>query len=573
MKSNLTADLLLVHPPAYFDFRDNGDVYWPFLSSGGSEPITPLYENFPVGFKTLQRFLGNRGHDVKILNLSTLLLKYPGCDINKLFQDVDVRVFGIDLHWMVHVQGSLEVATILKTLHRQVPILFGGISSTYYAAELIRYPFIDMIMRGYDTHEPMTALLSELKNGRNFERVPNLLWKDDNGEIRANGFSSPPKTLTCGMDLSKLPQQNAGLFPIKDVLTTENAGCVHNCGWCGGSREAFRRVNKVNFPIAQKSLDELAFEMQTISENPGELTYNYYSLGTYSEPTGRLNAILDHMSRADLSSVMYDQFFLTSDAILRKMASASNRVIVNLSPQSHDVRVSKLSGRGTYTMDEMENWIEKALDYGVSEVDVYFFIGMPEQDEKSVFDTVAYCQRLMERYKGQRVIPFICPMVPFLDPGSSYFENPDEWGYTIFYRTVEEHRQGMMRASLINRTNYETRWLSRIDLVNVSYRAIRDLFALKGEVGLFPPAVIEPLLKRLDDALHFINVVHPIDCIANEEDRKKGLSEIADEIRRRNNQLFFSGVINQAFPINRRIGGRWYDEMLWDESVIEESCH
>jgi hypothetical protein len=164
-------------------------------------------------------------------------------------------------------------------------------------------------------------------------------------------------------------------------------------------------------------------------------------------------------------------------------------------------------------------------------------------------------------------------MFPFLDPGSSYFENPDEWGFTVFYRTVEEHRRAMMRASLINRTNYETRWLSRYDLVNVSYKAIRDLFALKGELGLFPPAVINPLVKRLDDAREFINVVHPIDCIENEEDRKKALREIGDEIRRRNNEIFTSGVVNQAFPINRKIGGRWYDELLWDESSIQESCN
>ena len=43
MKVNLAADLLLVHAQAYFDFRNNGEVYWPFLSSGGSEPITPLF--------------------------------------------------------------------------------------------------------------------------------------------------------------------------------------------------------------------------------------------------------------------------------------------------------------------------------------------------------------------------------------------------------------------------------------------------------------------------------------------------------------------------------------------------
>jgi clorobiocin biosynthesis protein CloN6 len=220
----------------------------------------------------------------------------------------------------------------------------------------------------------------------------------------------------------------------------------------------------------------------------------------------------------------------------------------------------------------MERWIEKALDYGIAEVDVYFFIGMPEQDQKSVFETVDYCGKLLERFKGRKVIPFICPMIPFLDPASSYFVNPEQWGYKIYFRTAEEHRRGMMRASLINRTNYETRWLSRSDLVNVSYRAIRRLFELKSESGLFPRAVIEPILRRMDDALDFISVVHEIDCIPDEEERRRELQGIGDEIYKRNHGLFFSGVLNQAFPINRKIGGRWYDEIPWDENTIEATC-
>ena len=73
----VAAELLLVHAPAFFDFRDRGDIYFPYLGTSGDVPITPLYEYFPVGFKTLQRYLGGRGHDVKLLNLATLLLKFP----------------------------------------------------------------------------------------------------------------------------------------------------------------------------------------------------------------------------------------------------------------------------------------------------------------------------------------------------------------------------------------------------------------------------------------------------------------------------------------------------------------
>src|SRR4030042_2858353 len=87
------ADLVLVHPPAFFDFRNRRDIYFPYLSTSGDVPITPLYEYFPVGFKTLRRYLGERGHDVKIVNLASLLLRYPGLDLRAFLRSLDAPVF------------------------------------------------------------------------------------------------------------------------------------------------------------------------------------------------------------------------------------------------------------------------------------------------------------------------------------------------------------------------------------------------------------------------------------------------------------------------------------------------
>src|SRR5438128_2669461 len=111
----LRADLLLVHAPAVFEFRDRKDIYFPFLGTSGDVPITPLYEYFPIGFKTLQRYLSERGHDVALLNLSTLFLRYPRLTLETVAEALDARMVGIDLHWMVHVQGSLAVAERLKS--------------------------------------------------------------------------------------------------------------------------------------------------------------------------------------------------------------------------------------------------------------------------------------------------------------------------------------------------------------------------------------------------------------------------------------------------------------------------
>ncbi len=154
-------------------------------------------------------------------------------------------------------------------------------------------------------------------------------------------------------------------------------------------------------------------------------------------------------------------------------------------------------------------------------------------------------------------------MIPFLDPASTFFEQPEKHGYRVFFRTVEEHRRGMERASLINRTNYETDTLSRSDLLYTGYEAVRMLMEAKVEFGHLPKSFVAPYVKKIDEALEFIPVVHEADCLTDAAARRRALEGLGDEIMAKNEMLIFEGVANQAFPINREIGGRWFDEFGW----------
>ena len=562
---------MLLHAPAVFDFRDRRDIYFPFLGTSGDVPITPLYEYFPVGFKTLQRFLGERGHEVRILNLSSLLLKFPHLKIEKIFDAFRVKAVGIDLHWMVHVQGALKVAEQLRAIRPDIPIMFGGISSTYYANELVEYPYIDMVMRGYDTHEPMDRLLTALKMNRSLDGIPNLLWKTSGGEVRDNDFSHKPDSFACGIDWSVGPSQpkERNTFPILEFLSTQNAGCAYNCNWCGGSREAFRRIFGRRLAMARKPVDEIAYEFSTLKKVKDSNQYHFYSIGSYNESKSGLEFFVDQVGDTNLKSVSYEQFHLTPDETLRKMAKANKRTSITLSPESHDLRISKLSGRGVYTNAEMEDWIDRALDTGIQQIDVWYFIGMPEQDERSVFETVDYAQHLLEKFKGRRVNPMLCPMIPFLDPASTFFVDPEPHGYRVFHRSVEQHRHTMEQPSLLDRINYETKWLSRKQLVDVGFRAVRSLMQAKAGIGALPRQWVVDYVEKIDDALMFIDVVHEAASIAEPATRARELDRLGDEILARNTSIFFSGVANQAFPVNREIGGRWFDELGWSEDVLE----
>ncbi len=564
------ADLLLLHAPAFFDFRDRGDVYFPYLSTSGDVPITPLYEYFPLGFKTLERYLAARGRSVAILNLATVLLRHPRLDVGSVIDAIDAPVVGIDLHWMVHAQGSLELAALVKARRPDVRVLFGGISATYFARELIARPEVDLVMRGYDTHEPVALLLDAVARGRSDLRgVPNLLWKED-GAVVDNGVSHAPDAFSCGIDWSHAPPAGgASALPIREVVSTQNAGCAYACGWCGGSRDAFRRIYGRRQAMARKPRGEIGFELGSLAALPGGERYHLYSVGSYNEPRGGLDFFLDQVAGAGVKSVSYEQFHLTPDDVLRRMAAANSHTTITLSPESHDLEVARLAGRGVYTPAEMEAWIERALDAGIHRIDVWYFVGMPAQGPRSVRETVEYCGRLLRRFPGGRVVPLVCPMIPLLDPASEFFEHPERHGYRVFYRTLEEHRRGLGRASLIHRINYETRWLRREELVRVGYGAVRELTLMKAEARLLPRSTAGAITAKIDDALALIDAVHAADCVPDARDRARAIAELAGVVRAKNHDIFFGGVSNQAFPLARQIGGRWFDETLWSAAELE----
>jgi clorobiocin biosynthesis protein CloN6 len=324
--------------------------------------------------------------------------------------------------------------------------------------------------------------------------------------------------------------------------------------------------------MARKPREEIQFEFETAHGIVDVGRYHFYSVGSYNEPKSGMEFFIDRIGEGNFKSVNYEQFFLTPIPILERMAVANSRTSITLSPESHDLHISKLSGRGVYTNEELEDWIEKALDIGINNIDIWYFIGMPEQDKQSVDDTIAYCNRLLDKFRGKGVNPMVCPMIPFLDPASTFFEKPQDNGYRVFYRTAEEHRRGMERASIINRINYETKWLSRSDLVNVGFHAVRSLMEAKGQVGMLPSRIVENYIQQIDDALEFIEIVHAVDCIADEKSRLRELDRLGDDIKQRNDMVLFSGVMNQAFPINRSIGGRWFDELGWSEKVLDAAC-
>jgi hypothetical protein len=134
-------------------------------------------------------------------------------------------------------------------------------------------------------------------------------------------------------------------------------------------------------------------------------------------------------------------------------------------------------------------------------VEIFFMIGLHKQTRQSVLDTIDYCEYLLKKFKAdKRLFLFMGHQAPFMAPGSLAFEHPERYGFKLLYKTLEEHRQALTLPSWKFSLNYETEWLSRDAITEVTYEAIARLTKLKAKYGQMAQAEADRQLERIESA-------------------------------------------------------------------------
>lgn len=520
-------DFILFHAPSVYDFRKESILYGPVSDL---VPSTTVFEMYPIGFTTLADYLERHGMSARIVNLAVRMLREPGFDPEKTIRRLKAGAYGIDLHWMPHAHGSIEVARLLKRHHPDTPVVFGGFSSSYYHRELIQRPEIDYVLRGDSTEEPLCRLVALLKNGRPGDaalaEIPNLTWVDSTGQVRENPITYCPEDLDHVIidysyvvravaryaDLkSVVPFQDWLNYPITAALTVR--GCTHGCRTCGGSASAFSRIYGRRRP-AFRSPAQLAHDIHNIRKfSNGPI----FILGDLRQPGQDYAERFFSEVGTDPGPVIVELFSPADQEFIGRLAKTFPNFTMEISPESHDDVVRKAFGR-PYTTTDIEETMAHVLDAGCKRLDIFFMIGLPYQDYDSVMGTVDYCEHLLERFDAgsdKRLIPFISPLAPFLDPGSEVFEHPEEHGYSILFRSLEEHRQALVAPSWKHVLNYETRWMDRDGIAGSTYEAGLRLNRLKAKYGLIDQATSQATEKRI---LRARRLLEQIDDILTIED-------------------------------------------------------
>jgi radical SAM superfamily enzyme YgiQ (UPF0313 family) len=175
-----------------------------------------------IGTMILSAFLKQHGHTTEVfVNDDAALLK-------KVKERVfDIIAFGI---MSCHEKWMLRVATEIKKIDRNIPIIVGGPHPTFFHDVIEREP-VDIICIGEGEHA-LLELLNAIDSKRDYSNIKNL-WIKDNVKI----YKNPLRNLI--EDLDGLPHPDRSIYHKYDYFKTPeitvmiaSRGCPYRCNFC-----------------------------------------------------------------------------------------------------------------------------------------------------------------------------------------------------------------------------------------------------------------------------------------------------------------------------------------------------
>lgn len=499
------ADLVLLHAPSVYDFRKTSVMYGPVSDL---VPSSPIFEMYPLGFTTIAEYMERHGLRVRVVNLAVRMLSDACYDVEKTIRSLDPVAFGIDLHWAPHAHGSIEVARLCKKHHPDTPVIFGGFTASYFHEELATYDCVDYVLRGDSTEEPFTQLIYALKRGGSVAGIPNLTYKDGSGAVVSNPLDWVPESFDhVNLDysfsmrsvirerdmVSALPFKGWLSYPVSASLTCR--GCSRSCVTCGGSAFAFRE----HFGRSRVAFRDPELLVRDIAHIGKHIPGPVFVLNDFRQAgDDYARAFITGLKRIGFKNPIGFEFFTPpSEDFYALLQENLDDYSVEVSPESHDDGVRRAFGK-PYTWEELTESVAAAFRHDCRRFDLYFMTGIPTQTAASVRETVGAVEELYAKVGNDpRLLPFIGPMAPFLDPGSMVFEDPDRFGYTLRARTLEEHRQLLTQPSWKHILNYVPDGMTLDEMVDSTYEAALGLNRAKARVGAITEATARATEERV----------------------------------------------------------------------------
>ncbi len=476
-------DFLFIHPPVSFDNKKivlDADVAY-----------THQFVSIPVGIFNMSENLTYHGYKVKIANLGEELVrptntKTADMILFEWLKMYNPKIVGIDLHWWVHSSGALSTAQIVKKINPKIKTMVGGITSSYYAEEIVsKFNYIDFVLKG-ECDDAIVQFTAEiLRDLPELSIINNLVYKNDSGII-SNEVKIPEIdekfNITRYDLLLKKPYVNAdrAIIPI-------TRGCCYSCSYCAASKESFKGIMKrESFKILKPKT-----VISIIKNNVSFGRKNIYLYGDIRN-MGRkgLLEFFKLLNESYISNIhIVLEFFKPAPADYIQLwvdwAKRSNSTLeVTFSPDSGNYEVRKSAGR-TYSNEEIIDFC-KLLNSFTIPMSVYFLLGLPFETKETILETLKLSENIIQIFSNKftkgdlrhEIIGYELMQIP--DIGSQVFLNNEKFEINLdicqFSDIIELIDNSDHWSNLLG---FSSQYLSKGDIIEEYYHiknTINDLY-------------------------------------------------------------------------------------------------
>lgn len=360
---------------------------------------SPYFFYIPMGTFGLCDYLGQRDLTATIFNPALYPAREMPTQLLAALNALQPTHIGLVLHWQETAHGLLTALDVVKGWNPAVITLCGGFTASYFAENLLEtVPGLDYVVIG-DPELPVYQLLQ----GARPESIANLVRRDSNGRVVRNpnrwlieqplldslSFAGLPFLIDADRYLEKINTKLG--FPV-----FLGRGCIFDCDYCGGSRQAFRLHSGRHKPVT-RSLAAILADLHAL-KGQTRLLYICYE----NDPSfviALFRAIAEDTELRGSFTLHYGAWHLLDPQFLQSYRAAfDDRAITPLfefSPEVYsDASRAEIKGGSTYTIDQLENNISEIVKafQGRVRIEIFFSryhpaltAAMLEQEIKDIF--------------------------------------------------------------------------------------------------------------------------------------------------------------------------------------------
>jgi B12-binding domain/radical SAM domain protein len=526
-------DVVLIHPPAIYDFRKRVVFPGPIAYTVGES--TEQFMIPPVGMLSIADYLDRNGYSVLVDNLCEQMVNNGSFDAEKHLKELSAKVYAVGLHWCVHSQGAIEVARLCKQWHHDATVVLGGLTATVFHRELLRkYEFVDAVICG-EAEKPFLQLMQALERHDKLA-TPNLTYRDDTGKIVSMPLMEPVADLD-EFEFARLDL----LKPDKTIFTPRMPphwslpvcrGCIFNCTTCGGSAYSYRTHLGRKRP-AFRSPEKIAEDMKKLSEQGVRIVFLFQDPRMGGDQYWRRLIATLRKEKIRLIQLSMELFSPADEEYIKELSTIGVPLSLSISPESGADSVRRNCGRN-YTNEELFRTIKICYKYGVT-LGVHSTIALASDTPETIKETWKLWEKICSTNKDVGKAPVshaFGPMI-LLDPGSLAFDFPENYGYRLIFKNLEDYIKGMSLPSWHQWLSYETRFLDKDLIAKLILDSLEYSINLRERYGLYSRSEADTERLCFVDANRLvIRVVNEAMSLDDERERRYRLMTLREYLNR-----------------------------------------